>query len=175
MGVREVGEEEEIEAILKRRYSCEQKDSIRPDDNSAERELKEELVEVRKKIRFKSNFDSKERDIERFIEFLQKEPEKPSLFSKYCIFHLENGKWGKPGIVFLDTPYLDTGLRVYYKALGEGSGRKWALSPKYKESGVGPERLAKFAEAVGVQTRLDVVETSTYENPNWEYLLGSRR
>ena len=72
--------------------------------------------------------------------------------------------------MYLDAPYLYSGLRVYYEAIGEGSGRKWALSPKYKESGVGPERLAKFAKAVGVQTGLEVVETKCGGNPNWEYL-----
>ena len=178
MGVREVGEAEEIEAILKRRYSCEQTDSISPDDDASARKLKEELVEVRKKIRFKSNFDSKERDIERFIEFLQKEPEKASLFSKYCIFQLESGKWDKPGNVFLDTPYLDTGLRVYYESPDprmqvwyKAYGRKRALSSKYQESGIDLRKLREFATSVGVQTRLEVVETSTYGNPNSEYLL----
>ena len=170
IGVREVGEAEEIEAILKRRYSCEQKDSIRPDDDSPERELEEELFEVRGKVRFKRNFDSKEKDIERFIEFIQKEPEKADLFSKYCIFQLENGKWGKPGMVFLDAPYLDTGLRVYYEAIGEGSGRKWALSPKYQESGIELKKMSEFATAVGVQTRLEVVETHCGQNPEWKYL-----
>ena len=177
IGVREVGEAEQIEAILKQRYSCEQNDSIGPDDDSSVRELKGKLRKTRSELRCKRNFNSKEKDIERFIEFINKEPEKTDLFSEYCIFQLENGKWGKPGIVFMDAPYLDTGLKVYYKAFGEGSGRKWALSPKYKESGVGPERLAKFAEAVGVQTRLEVVETRCGGNPDREYLweVGGRR
>ena len=139
IGVREVGEAEQVEVILKQRYS---QGSIKP----------------------------REQDMERFIELVEKEG-KADLFSEYFIFQLESGKWAKPGTVFLDIPYLDTGLRVYYKAIGEGSDRKWALSPQYKESGVATERLAKFAEAVGVQTSLQVVETSTYENPNLEYLL----
>ena len=172
IGVREVGEAEEIAAILKRRYSCDQKDSIRPDDDSSVRELKEKLRKTRSDLRFKRNFNSKEKDIERFIEFIQNDQGKAVLFSKYCIFHLENGKWRKPRDVYLDAPYLDTGLRVYYEAFGEGSGRKWALSPKYRESGVGPEWLAKFAEAVGVQTGLDVVETNCGGNPDREYLWG---
>ena len=109
-------------------------------------------------------------DIERFIELVNKEPEKTGLFSEYVIFLLENGKWGKPWMVFLDAPYLDTGLRVYYEAIGEGAGRKWALSPKYRESGVEPKRLAKFATAVGAQTRLEVDKIGCRENPNWEFL-----
>ena len=67
IGVREVGEAEEIEAILKRRYSCDQKDSIRPDDDSSVRELKEKLRKTRSDLRFKRNFNSKEKDIERSL------------------------------------------------------------------------------------------------------------
>ena len=140
IGVREVGEAEQVEVILKQRYS---QGSIKP----------------------------REQDMKRFIELVEKERGKTSLFSEYFIFQLENGEWGKPGIVFLDTPYLDTGLKVYYKAFGEGSGRKRALSPKYQESGIEMEKLKTFAKSVGVQTRLEVVETSTYENPNWEHLV----
>ena len=148
IGVREVGEAEEIEAILKKRYSCEQKDPIRPDDDSSERKAKTDLMEVR------SNLGH--RHIRRFIKFVQKEPEKAGLFSDYFIFQLENGKWGKPGMVFLDAPYLDTGLSVYFRRFGEDSGRKWALAPQYQESGIDREKLREFAEAVGAQARLEV-------------------
>ncbi len=70
----------------------------------------------------------RKKDMKRFIEFVEKEPERASLFSTYYIFQLEDEVWGKPGQVFLDSPYLDTGLRAYYEALGDDSGRKWALS-----------------------------------------------
>ncbi|MYE90547.1 hypothetical protein F4X33_16305 [Candidatus Poribacteria bacterium] len=142
IGVREVGEAEQVEAILQQRYS---QGSIKP----------------------------RQHDMERFIELVDKEPGKASLFHKYFIFQLENGNWGKPGIVFLDAPYVDTGLRVYYEAFGEGSGRKWALSPNYHESGIELEKLRKFAKLVGVQTCLEVVETNTHENPDWRYLMGA--
>ena len=122
--VREVGEVEQIEAILKQRYS---KGSIKP----------------------------LEQDIERFIGLIEKELEHASLFSEYYIFKLENEKWGKPRIVFLDAPYLKTGLRVYYEALGENANHNQALSMKYyKECGISPERIGEFAKKVGAQTKL---------------------
>ena len=124
IGVREVGEVEQIEAILKQRY-------------------------------LKGPIKSRKQDMKRFIALVEKEPERASLFSGYYIFQLEDGDWGKPEIVFLDHPYLDTGLSTYYKALGEKSGQKWAFSPKYQESGIEPERLGEFAKKVGAQTKLE--------------------
>ena len=75
IGVCEVGEAEQVKATLKQRYSCEQKDSVTPDDDSSVRELKEELIKLRSKLRFKRNFSSKEKDrafckIRRKREFL---------------------------------------------------------------------------------------------------------
>lgn len=132
IGVRKVGEAEQVEAILKRRYS---KGSVVPH----------------------------EQDMKRFIALVEKEPDRASLFSEYYIFQLEDekwGKWGKPSIVFLDSPYLDTGLKAYYEAFGKGLGRKQALSPKYKESGIEPEKLGGFAKKVGAQTKLEPKEQS---------------
>ena len=123
IGVREVGEAERIEAILKQRYS---KEPIKP----------------------------RKRDIKRFVTFTEKVPERADLFSEYYIFQLEDGEWGKPRMVFLDSPYLDTGLSAYYEALGEKSGQKWALSPEYQESGIELEKLGEFAKKVGAQANL---------------------
>lgn len=135
IGVREVGEAERIEAILKQRYS---KDSIKP----------------------------RKRDIKRFVTFTEKVPERADLFSEYYIFQLEDGKWGKPRMVFLDSPYLDTGLSAYYEALGEKSGQKWALSPEYQESGIELEKLGEFAKKVGAYTKLNPEEqTIPYDHP----------
>ena len=137
IGVREVGEAERIEAILKKRYS---KDSIEPH----------------------------EQDMKRFIELFEKEPGQVESFEKYYIFELEHGDWGQPTHVFLDTPYLDTGLRAYYDALGEDSNQKWAVSPKYEERGIEPDRLAKFAKAVGAQTKLlPKKQEIPSEHPDW--------
>ncbi len=124
IGVREVGEVERVETILKRRYS---KGSIKP----------------------------REQDMKRFVALVEKEPAQAGLFSEYYIFHLANEKWGKPRRVFLDSPYLETGLSAYHEALGDDAGRKVTLSLKYRESGIEVERLIAFAKKVGVQTKLE--------------------
>ena len=102
-----------------------------------------------------------EQDIKRFIALIEKQPSRALLFKNYFIFKIDKNLdnktwWAKPSIVFLDSPYRDTGLGAYYDALGEDSDRKWALSPKYEKYGIDPERLGKFAKAVGAQTKLEV-------------------
>lgn len=134
IGVREVGEAEEIHAILKQRYT----------DVACRPELK---------------------DIKRFIALLEKDPSQAKLFGGYFIFERTDGKWGKPEQVFLDAPYLETGLRVFHEAIESGPA-KAALAPSYKKSGIEVEKLRKFAETVGVQTKLTVMGQSTEPHPS---------
>ena len=120
-----------------------------------------------------------EQDIERFIALIEDQPSRAPLFKDYFIFKIDKNLdnktwWGTPSIVFLDSPYLDTGLRAYFEALGKNSNRKRALSPKYEKYGIKPERLGKFAKAVGTQTELEVKEqTIPYSHPKWDYLLSA--
>ena len=110
------------------------------------------------------------RDLNRFITFVEEDTDKTHLFEDYFIFELDDGGWGKPADVFVDSPYLDTGLSVYYDALSDDTtSRKWALSPAYMESGVDPEALGKFAKAVGAQTKLMAVKQEIpLDHPEWE-------
>ncbi|MDO9012003.1 MAG: hypothetical protein Q7U78_09395 [Gallionella sp.] len=138
IGVREVGEAEQVEAILKQRYT-------------------------------KINRKPSKKDLKRFIALLEKEPDKANLFTSYFIFESQDGKWGQPCQIFLDQPFMDTGLNAYYDALGEGAKRV-ALAESYQDCGVAIKKLVKFAEAVGAQTRLEITETMCYSNPQWSYL-----
>ena len=139
IGVREVGEAERIETILKQRYSQTAVDN--------------------------GNFCPEIKDIKRFMTLVEDDPSQKKLFGSYFIFKLTNEEWRKPCHVYLDSPYLDTGLRAYYETLDEKSDRKWALSLEYEESGIEPERLGKFAAEVGVQTKLAPREQYIYNHP----------
>ena len=145
IGVRKVGEVEQIEAILKQRY-------VKGTAHSREAHHKQ--------------------DIERFIALVETKPDEKNLFKDYFVFKLENGKWGKPSTnVFLDAPYLDTGLNAYYEALGEDSGRKRALSPEYESYGIEPERMGKFAKTVGAQIKLEPKKQSIpTKHPEYSHL-----
>ena len=99
------------------------------------------------------------------------------MFKEYYIFELERQDrrwWGKPKIVFLDSPYLDTGLKAYYEALDDDTDRKWALSPNYKESGIDPKKIGEFAKKVGAQTELEVKEQKIpSRHPKRNHLLSA--
>jgi hypothetical protein len=138
IGVRKVGEAEQIEAILKQRYT-----------SAASKPNKQ--------------------DLKRFIALTENDPTKASLFGNYFIFEGKDTKWRKPSGVFLDQPFVDTGLSAYYDARGADATRE-ALAERYADSGIAVKRLVKFAEAVGAQTRLEITETHCASNPRYEYL-----
>lgn len=116
---------------------------------------------------FKPNIE----DLGRFITLLEEEPLQSKIFADYFIFKRVDGKWAMPNQVYLDSPYLETGLSAYYNAQSENASRA-ALAEDYENSGIPLEKLSKFAEAVGVQTHLEVVETDCQKNPNWSYLIS---
>jgi len=140
IGVREVGEAEQVEAILKQRYTAE---SLNPDINDLNRFIT--LVEK-----------------ESVVVHVQ-------LFADYCIFKSTGGKWVQPSQVFLDVPFWDTGLSAYYDAQGDNASRV-ALDPSYKDCGIPLEKIVKFAKAVRAQTQLEITEANCIGNPQWEHL-----
>ena len=153
--VSDVGEVHQVEAILKQRY-------------------------VKGTINLREQHH--EEDLKRFIALIDDmdTPNQANLFKDYFIFELDNEHWGMPcDHVFVDRPYLDTGLRAYYEALGKNSNRKQALSPKYEKYGIEPEKLGKFAKMVGAQTELKVEEQKIpFFHPDRDHLfnaLGERR
>ena len=145
IGVCEVGEADRIETILKRRYS-----QTAVDNGEFRPEIK---------------------DVKRFMVFVEDDPSQAGLFGNYFVLKLTNGNWGKPSQVYLDSPYLDTGLRAYYEPSSNETSQKWALSPGYKDAGIEPERLRKFAEYLGAQTRLaPQKQCIPYDHPEWDML-----
>lgn len=145
VGLREVGEAELVEAILKQRYTEEAENR---DENIYRRDLK------------------------RFIALVENEPDKAKLFAENFIFKRKDGKWRQPSGVFLDQPFLDTGLSAYYGALGEDAERA-ALDESYQDCSVAVEKLVKFAEKVGVETKLQIQQCSCRNNPEVDNLMSS--
>ncbi len=135
LGVHEVEEVDQIEAILNQRYTA---DACNPDP----------------------------RDLERFIAFIEKEPTKASMFRKFYIFERTDGKWGRPSDVFLDSPYVETGLCAYYDARG-AQAERLALSGSYQKGTPSNQRVRKFAEVLLVQSTLAVTQTSCVQNVDW--------
>jgi len=142
IGVREVGETEQVKALLEKRYSY-------------EAEIPSEAVYIK--------------DFKRFVAFVEESPDTVSMFADYYIFKRTDGKWAKPAQTFIDSPYLETGLSAYYGAIGKDAS-VFDLAELYQDIGVETKRIQKFAKAVGVLTRLEIKKTNCYHNPRWDYL-----
>ncbi len=145
LGVRQFEEAEQIELILKQRYT---KEAAIPDDTSYSRDLR------------------------RFVALTERQPDKASLFSEYYIFQGDDGEWRTPGQIYLDQPYLDTDLAHYYAGM-TGPSARGALNSRYSENEVPIERLGKFAAAVGACTRLEIRESTCEGNPQWNELIAA--
>ena len=127
----------------------------------------------------KGSIKPREGDMEKFMALVEDQPEKKSLFKDYFIFEVnldrDDSKWfRKPSGVFVDSPYLATGLTAYHEILREDSDSfKRALSPNYAESGVDLKRFAEFAEVVGAQTKLSAKDQKIpTDHPEYWYLVG---
>lgn len=141
IGVREIGEPEQIELILKRRYS---KEAPIPDDKTYLEDLK------------------------RFLAFVE-ETGDGDLFDEFYIFQGDDDNWYTPSSIYLDRPYLDTGLSAYYRALAGDSGLK-ALHKRYRNRAIGMKAMAEFAKETGAKISLDIKQDTCYRNPEWPHL-----
>ena len=141
IGVREVGEFQQVEAILERRYA--DPDSV-------------------------PSWITHESDLRRFIALVEKDRSASSLFEDYFILQRADRLWSRPGGLYLDAPYLETGLQAYYEPLGSESSRA-ALSDSYLTFGM-PAQLVPFARICGVADRLEIATVSCTHNPEKAYL-----
>lgn len=144
IGVRELGEVEQMEAYLAGHYT-------------------EENLEV--------NFD----DMARFIEFAEDHPDDVGIFEGAFIFSVESDDptteyWCHAGQVVLCSPLLDTGLEEFHAA-DIAAGTKFILSSKYLALEEDLPRFLEFCEAVGVQSRLTIQQTSCHGNPRLRELV----
>lgn len=142
LGVREIGEIEEIEIILRRRYT-------------REAEIPDEATYFA--------------DLKRFVALVAEDPDASDLFEGYYIFHAEDDKWRTPKSVYIDRPYIDSDLTAYYGAI-EGEEVPHRLHPRYMECSIESEALGKFCKSVGCVTALRVEESNCVDNPQWQHL-----
>ncbi len=113
----------------------------------------------------RGNLRPNDKDLERFIELVEDKPSAAALFKEHFIFKRPDGKWTIPSGIFIDQPFRTTGLSSWYAAWGENANHH-ALNDDYQTCGIMPERLAKFAEAVGAQVRLEIEKSSCRHNPD---------
>ena len=150
IGVKKVNETERIKMILDHRYT-------------------EDLL---------NHVDEKQhiKDMQKFIAFFEKEPDETDLFKDYHIFETTGGRV-TANYVFLDSPYLETGLSTCYEddryteKLEDMTVDSPYFSLLYEESDIDLKKLGKFAEALGAKTKLEAIEqTIPYDHPQKEHL-----
>jgi hypothetical protein len=116
----------------------------------------------------KNSLDPRNGDLHRFMKLVEAEPLSATIFRDHFIFEIANGHWAKPGCVFLDAPFVSTGLKTYYGT--ECKVEPFPLAERYGAERISHSRFAKFLTAVGAKTQLDIKQTNCYSNPQWNYL-----
>lgn len=113
-------------------------------------------------------------DLNRFISYLQKNPDEWVIFKDACLFRVSSEKyeWSSAASVYLDTPFEMTGLNAYYGALKPEARDTWPLSSWYQTCGINLPNFLSFAKTVGCKNIFDefAVQTKCEKNPKWSYL-----
>jgi hypothetical protein len=148
VGVTAVGERQLVEAILNSKYA---------DDR---RTLNERSYRV---------------DLRRFMKLLEDDKSSASLLGRFALFMGNDGKWHKAAEIYLDAPYIDTGLSEYFGL--DGPAQMVPLADLYQALKVDTVKIGRFVEKLGGRSKLIVNQTSCLSNPDWEFLssVGGKR
>lgn len=149
VGVQTVGPREDIERILKTRYTNE--------------------------TEFPSVVDHL-KDMQKFIRYWQEKLGDINVFSGVSIFFSHDEQhFCNASVAYLDSPFVDTGLASLYESTSTGYRRvKWGLNPKYLKHKEISRNIVDFAVAVGVQRAIPIAKVGTYGHPNLRELQADR-
>lgn len=161
-GVTEIGERQLIKAILNQYYSYPSTTKT-PTKTAKAANLKH---------------------MKRFIALHREDPNSANLFQAHRFFLGEDEEWHDPEEIFLDQPYIETGLKSYYQALETDEDLEdfglddmdWeivALSNSYLASRINPGDIVQFAKAVGAHVSLQIESTTCRNNPQATYLYSA--
>lgn len=138
----------------------------------------EAILEQRYEMPYTGTFQQHLKDMKRFIAFVENEPDKADLFEDYCIFKTyDGGCYHNASMIFLDTPFFDTSLSVcyeddnYWEFIEEENINPYFFLD-YQESDIDLKRLGKFAEKLGVKTKLEAKPQSMLDHPECDDLRG---
>jgi len=145
IGVRDIGEEEQVKSILQKRYA-------KPPESLDDQEYI--------------------KDLKRFFSLVEKDNATARIFSEFYIYKNKNNQWAKPGQVFLDAPIIDTDLTAYYEALGDDATKN-PLSDWYYGHFNLLEKMQKFSKMTGVEDGLNIIEVTCRANAKRDYLYGA--
>lgn len=147
IGVRELGKRELLEVLLKRRYSIETGLAIKWEEYMS--------------------------DIFAFIKISNEDSASLELIRNYNIFLSNNKILMRPENIYLDSPYLETGLQSYYDLVNPNFEEiaRFPLSKRFtKLSKEEKEKFIEFANNCGVVAHLVPRRTSCSNNPGSDRL-----
>ena len=142
VGVREVGEQELVKSLLEKEYG------------SDDRPLKQKDYVAH---------------LRRFIKLIDAEASAKNLIKNFKIFLGADGTWHKPAEIFLDLPFLDTGLEEYYEIIGK-KGDLTPLAAFYEGLPIDTPKVIALAKSLGAVTTIKVAGARCQSNPKWSYL-----
>jgi hypothetical protein len=142
IGVTAIGERQLVEAILRSYYGTEPPPLTRRDHTSHMR---------------------------RFMKLLDEDESCLPLLSSSALFLGSDRKWHKASEIYLDVPYLDTGLSECLDIIQKPQ-KKAPLNDVYKALPIDMLKIAQFAEKLGAQTGLEVTHAFCRENPDFDHL-----
>ena len=149
LGVREPSETDELEFLLRLRY----KEGANPPAD----------------IEYLS-------DLERMISFLEKYPYLSDIFESANVFKVASISmtWASAKKVYLDEPFMHTGLYHLYKISKDQNLKRWPVDDWYKNCGIKIERVIKFAVLLGCQKEFNriSVDANCKQNTNWSAILS---
>ena len=145
VGVTNISERHLVEAILKSRYVGDSRPFDRLDH----------LAHVR-----------------RFMKLLGENSSSSALLAAYPILMGRDNKWHKPSQLYLDRPYIDTGLGEYLKFPDASATPLFALASLYMSMPIDTGEVVRFAKTLGCHVTITPVQQSCSNNPEWNYLRG---
>jgi hypothetical protein len=140
VGVKEIGEEEEIVFLLDERY----KDITEPIDIFINTQ-----------------------DLKIFAEYLERNSSFAIKLKEYEIFICSNGKMKLAKNIFIDTPFKKTGVSSYFDELL--MPKTYSLSDKY-ENVINDFDIVSLAKELGANFKIPILKKSCRHNPNAESL-----
>lgn len=142
IGVRQVGERQLVEALLENEYTQE-------------------------------NRPLRERDylnhLKRFMKLAKDDSYAAFALKNYKILMGDDGKWHSASEIYLDSPFVETGLASYYSVVGKPSGMA-ALADFYVGLPIDTTIFAKFVEQLGATKHLIFKTVRCQDNPDWSTL-----
>lgn len=107
-------------------------------------------------------------DLRRFMKLVENDPSAAEIFANAHIFEIADGRWARPKSVFLDSPFVETGLSAYYG--DQCKVEPYPLASRYAEEHRSKGRFVKFALVLGAVTKITPSKKSVDGHPSADSL-----